>query len=324
MILSIYTILFEANNSYYIFNSESLFFSEISEELYSILNGREWTKIPEELLENLKDKKIIIPDEDKYVFFYASKTKFLTDAYGSKTMTLVIAPTTGCNFECPYCFEPKKDPRIITKDVESKIIDFINDRKDIDSISLTWYGGEPLLMADAIERLYNRIKEETDKTIIYQDIITNAYLITDKVIDMFRNIGINNIQISLDGIEKNHNKTRFLKGSHKPTYKKIKENIKHLAQELPELSISLRVNIKKSNCDDFVKIYEEYHGESWHKNIFPYPGIIREDTPDGCRMCHTSYNLSEMVELYEHFKNKGINVIFFQNIEGKDVCSNGR
>ena len=60
MILSIYTFLFTENGKYYLFNSESLYFSEISEDLYEILYNHSWGELPEELFSELKEKGIIV------------------------------------------------------------------------------------------------------------------------------------------------------------------------------------------------------------------------------------------------------------------------
>lgn len=77
---------------------------------------------------------------------------------------------------------------------------------------------------------------------------------------------------------------------------------------LPDLNISLRVNINKNNFRDFMDIYNLYQTEDWHRNIYPYPGIIREDGADGCRLCYDSYDLDEIVRLYEYFKQNGVNL----------------
>lgn len=317
MILSTYTILFKDNSRYYLFNSESLYFLEISEELFDILKDNDWQQIPDDLMKTLRDKHVVLPDEDKYSFFYDERTQFLTNAYGMDTMSLIIAPTTGCNFACPYCFEPKKNPKSLTKDIEDKIIEYINNQEHIDKISLTWYGGEPLLMIDAIERLYGRIKTETEKKIAYQEMISNAYLLNEHAIEIIKAIGLNRIQISIDGVEERHNKTRFLKGTGKPTYKIIESNIENLAKAMPDLRISLRINIDKDNPDDFVALYEKYHIEPWHKNISLYPGLIRRDTPDGCGLCHSSYGAEDLVELYINLREKGVNSHFFPRRLGK-------
>lgn len=305
MILSIYTFLFTENGKYYLFNSESLYFSEISEDLYEILYNHSCDELPEELFSELKEKGIIVNREEKYTFYYDSLTRFLTDAYGSKHMSLIIAPTTGCNFECPYCFEPKKNPRSVTKETIDKIIDYVDNLKEIETVSLTWYGGEPLLMAAEIETIHKRLKSETEKKIQYQELISNAYLIDDHVIAIFKEIGLDRIQISIDGIKENHDKTRFLKGIGTPTFDRIMANIEKLAESMPELDISLRVNINRNNRDDFVKIYDMFRNEERHRKIYPYPGLIREDATGGNKLCYSSINPSELAGLYKNSTNAG-------------------
>lgn len=309
--LSPYNYFFEHEGDYYIFNSESLFFSKIDPKVYVALKDRDFEFFKENNISTLKDKRIVINEKDKNTYFNHVLTRLLTDSYSGDVMSLIIAPTTGCNFECPYCFEPKKNPKCISKEVEDKLIEYIKKRDDLKKISLTWYGGEPLLMPEAIRRIYDRIVNETDKEICDQEIVTNAFLINDDIVEMLRHCNVTHIQISVDGVEERHNKTRYLKASHAPTFSVIEKNLEKVAQALPDVQISLRVNINKENWRDFVSLYHKYHGEEWHKNIWPYPGIIREDSSDGCVLRHRCFNLSELVDLYKNFHANGVNINFF-------------
>lgn len=310
-ILSPYTFLFENGGDHYVFNSESLFFSKIGRDLFVTLSNRDFQSLDEDAIETLRNKRIIIEEKDRYTCYNHLLTRHLTSAYSDDTMVLIIAPTTGCNFECPYCFEPKKNPKSMTPEVVDKLIQYINKQDNIKHISLTWYGGEPLLMQDTIKTINDRICAETDKDITNQEIVSNTYLVTDKTIDIMRHCKINKIQVSVDGIEENHDKTRYLKSTHAPTFKVIERNIEKMAKELPDMHISIRVNINKSNWQDFVSLYLKYHGEEWHRNIGLYPGIIREDGADGRRLCHNCYRTSDMVELYLKFGKMGVNVNMF-------------
>ena len=112
------------------------------------------------------EKRIIVDDSSRDLYFLNSKTQSLRKSYDTRTLSLIIAPTTGCNFACPYCFEPKKNPKTMTREVEDRIIEYVRSRTLAENISLTWYGGEPLLAFDIIERLYDRIIAETEKKII--------------------------------------------------------------------------------------------------------------------------------------------------------------
>jgi possible arylsulfatase regulator len=317
LIKSRYTHIFSNRQKYYIYNSQSGFFSEISKEFYFILTDRDWHKLPDDILFELKNRKILINPTEQNDYFYDAKVQFLNSAYSPDAFTIMIAPTTGCNFDCPYCFEPKKNPKSISKEVEDKIIEYINNQEDIDKLNLTWYGGEPLLILNEIERIYDRIINETSKTVNSHTMVSNGYLLNEKAIAFMERSKMDRIQITLDGIESNHNKTRSLRLTNEPTFKTITKNIENLAKRLPEIRISLRVNINKTNYHDFIDIYRLYNQDTWQKNIFVYPGIIREDTADKCSLCHNSYSSNELLDLYKIFSDEGINVDFMPRFSGK-------
>lgn len=311
IIISPYTFLFENEGKCYVFNAQSLFFSSLDERAYVALIDHDYDALGEDVVKILIDKKILIYEKDRYTYYYHLLTRHLTSAYSDDTMSLVIAPTTGCNFNCPYCFEPKKFPKVISPEVEDKIIEYISKQDTIKHIALTWYGGEPLLVPDAICRIYDRIVSETDKDIVNQEIISNTYLITDEVIELFKHCQMKRIQVSLDGLRDRHNSTRFLKADQAPTFDVIESNIEKMAKALPELHISIRVNIRKDNWMDFVQLYHKYHGEDWHKNIGIYPGFIREDGCDGCSLNHSCFKISDLVDLHLKFAKSGVNVNVF-------------
>jgi len=311
IILSPYTFLFEDNNSQYVFNSESLFFSEIDKGTFIALSEHNFSSFEKASIDILLQKKIIIYEKDKSTCFNHLRTRHLTSAYSDDTMVLIIAPTTACNFACPYCFEPKKNPKYISNKVENKLIEYINKQEQIKNISLTWYGGEPLLASEAIKRIYNRIVSETEKTVTGHEIISNTYLVNDDIIELMRECKIRKIQVSIDGIQKNHDKTRFLKSNKAPTFNVIEKNIENIAKALPDMHISIRVNINKNNWMDYVALYFKYHGEEWHKNINLYPGFIREDSADRCTLRYNCYKISDLVDLHLKFAQMGVNVNMF-------------
>lgn len=308
LILSPYTFLFEDNNNFYVFNAESLFFSKITETAYESLYNHDFAPFDAASINIFLEKRILIKESEKDTCYNHALTKHLTSAYSDDTMSLIVAPTTACNFACPYCFEPKKNPKFMSQEVEWKLIDYINKQDNIKNISLTWYGGEPLLAFESIKRIFNNIKNETDKKIVHHEIISNTYLVNDEVIEFMNEAKVGRIQVSLDGLKSSHNKTRFLKSSKEGTYDRIIENIKKMAIALPETFISIRVNVDKNNWEEFVTLYHYYHGEEWHKNIGLYPGFIRENTVDGRCLKHHCYRTDEILDLYFKWYELGVNI----------------
>lgn len=279
---SIYTKLFTEDSKFYVYDSQSNFFCEISEQFYNSIQDREWADIPADVFQQLIDKKIIVKKGEEYDFFYSELLRFNMRCYNSSTLNLVLVPTTACNFDCPYCFEPKSNPKVMTSDTITLVKDFISNFKDVKRMSVTWYGGEPLLAFDIIKELSEMLRGDGMPEIISESIVTNGYLFNLEVIEFFKETNLADIQITLDGNKSRHNKTRCLKSGGKPTYDVILDNIDSILKEMPEVNLSIRVNVNKENFSEFIEIYNYFKTKyDGYKNLNLYPGLIREETSDG-------------------------------------------
>ncbi len=316
-----YTHLFCKESHKFIYNTTNNFFAELPDELYDIIQNKEFNKLETDDINDLRSKGILIDSENKYDYYNEEKVRFLASAYDKESLGLVLVPSTACNFACPYCFEEKKNPKIISEEVESEIIKFIKEHKAAKTISLTWYGGEPLLAFEQIKRLYQKINNIKGKKIVDHSIITNGYLIDDEIIGFFKNSNISSIQITLDGKRERHNSTRFLKSDKSGTFDRVKENIIKAAQSLPTCNISIRVNINKENMQDFIFLNHEF--ESLHlKNLNCYPGIIRESTPDQKHMSNRCINGDELGKFLNSIKGKGCNHSIYPTTGAKGCMIN--
>lgn len=312
LVVSQYTFLFVKESKNYLYNLRSNFFSEISKELYDSLINESWNDLPDFVIKELCNKEVLVEKDSQYDFYYSELMKFNARNNDTTVLSLVIAPTTKCNFDCPYCFEPKIKPKTITSEINTKIIEFIKTHKKVQTINLTWYGGEPLLAFPKIKELYEAINQEDMPKIVSHSLITNGYYINDDIICFLKKNKLTNIQITLDGTKEKHNTTRILKGSGLPTYDKIIHNIDRVICELSETKVDIRVNINKFNYMDFVEIYKSFR-EKYpnNKNVNVYPGIIREETEDKTTLCVSSYKPSEMLDLYNKFRELGIKIPIF-------------
>lgn len=213
-------------------------------------------------------------------FYYESKASHLKNIFNESNISLVIAPTISCNFHCPYCFELKDDKSTMSEEVESGIVEFIRKHKKAESLSLTWYGGEPLLAFGKIESLWNRINKGLPNLDIRgHSLITNGWLINDEIIKFFKNTKLKYAQITLDGRKENHDLFRHLHNG-ASTFDKIIENAIKFAKEIPQLQLSVRVNITRYNQLDYREI-KSFFDTAGLKNISVYPGFVRIETPDG-------------------------------------------
>lgn len=303
---SIYTLIFKSNEKYYLYNSRSNFFSEISEPLFSALDCNDYSQLPQDVIDELREREIIVEKDCQYDFYYRELLNFNAKNNKRHTLDLVIAPTTACNFDCPYCFEPKKNTKTMTDEVIANLKEFVKTQEDIKDVSITWYGGEPLIAFPVIKKIYHTLSEEGMPKIENQSIVTNGYAFNDDVIEFFKETGCSNVQITIDGVGDKHNKTRCLKGSTAPTFDTIVANIDKILAKLPDTTISIRVNIDRNNYRDFIEV-DAYFKAKYpdNKMLSVYPGIIRAETDDKCRLCDSCFTTSEINELHELLRKEG-------------------
>lgn len=176
-----------------------------------------------------------------------------------------------------------------------------------------------MLAFNRIKSIWNRFLQETpDIKIQNHSIITNGWLITEDVIEFFKQSSLNFIQITLDGDKENHNKTRCLKDG-TPTFDHINNNIIKLAKAIPSLDIAIRVNINRLNAQDYIKIFNLLKGYKL-KNLSVYPGFIREDTFDGHTLSFNSLSGTSYYKFYKSLPQDGIKKKFFPNLCNSKGC----
>ena len=273
MVWSKYNFLFQAEDKYLIYNSLTNSFAELDEETFRVLSKMKENNNIENILDldlakTLKSMKVLVEDdrdEINKIKFRVQKKRFY-----DKHMGLTINPTLQCNFACPYCFESKHSNLYMTDEVENQIIEYIRKHSSVKSLHVTWFGGEPMLAFDRIVSLTNKMKE---LDLQYNaGMITNGYLFNKENILQLPSLDIKSIQITIDGTENLHNSRRFLK-SGKGTFKKIVENIELLQKLVPQIRISIRVNIDQTNKQEFISVYN-FFKERQYPNLIVSPGFV--------------------------------------------------
>jgi uncharacterized protein len=166
------------------------------------------------------------------------------------------------------------NPDYMTPDVEAAIIKLVEGQsKNIPTLKVHWYGGEPLMNLGTFERLSRKFIDICDKNNIEYtaDMVTNGYLFTKKNIELLNELRVTSVQITLDGNKENHDARRpFADGS--GTFDVIINNLSSNKDILPR--ISLRVNVDRNtiaSAKDIVKILEE---RGLTGKVNPYLGKI--------------------------------------------------
>ena len=259
------------------YNSRTNALAKIEKENYNFLqNSKDGILYFEDkkLEEDLKKGGFILENDINELELL--KLVRLQGQYNSSSLGLTLAPTLGCNFNCVYCYE--EDHNNFTKmsdEVQDSILKLIKGKgKALNSLNITWYGGEPLLDIDIVQSLSKKIVEYCTKNDIHYSsgIITNGYLLTKENAEILKECKINFIQVTLDGPPEIHNIKRPLAGG-QPTFDKILNNLIDVVDIFD--NISLRVNVDKQNIDDIDKLYNILKEKNLINKVYYYLGHVQ-------------------------------------------------
>jgi len=152
----------------------------------------------------------------------------------SENLSLGLILTQKCNFRCVYCNQEHFGKSFSQQDADRVVALFRNEAATLKNFYVTWWGGEPLLKLDLIEKLSAEFIEVCDKSgIRYRAFTsTNGSLITPPVARLLRELRFVRFQISLDGPREFHDAQRPLANG-KGTYDTVLSALANLHNAYP-------------------------------------------------------------------------------------------
>lgn len=251
---------FKTNSNYYIYDVNTNRILLATKVMHDIASYIDYYSI-DEIYELIKDKYDELPKSEfeatyrklkyykhKYDLFSTTRPKargflhiptieMLQQHYEhSPIQMLTLEITQQCNLRCRYCIYSGKyacfrthRARHMSFEVAEKGLRFYFDRS-LDKLSISFYGGEPLLNFNVIKKCIDIIK-------IYQNsnkhketnirVCTNGVLLDTHKIKYFVDNEVD-IQISLDGPKNHHDRYRVMKDG-KGTFDIMRENLAHIS-----------------------------------------------------------------------------------------------
>lgn len=203
----------------------------------------------------LAERGYLIPKE-------ADELRRVQYAFGQENhrndrLELILLSSEDCNFRCTYCYEDFKRgtmrPEVregVKKLVESRV-------KVLRELNVSWFGGEPLYGMEAIEDLAPFFVEVAEREGIeyFSHMTTNAYLMTEDVVDRLLSWRITDFQITLDGLPEDHDRHRPGRDG-SSTFQTIYDNLAKMSERSDEFSVVIRVNFAKTNVPGLEKFLE--------------------------------------------------------------------
>jgi len=180
----------------------------------------------------------------------------------SKLHQLTLEVTEQCNLRCRYCIFSENylmtrsyTSRKMTFEVARKAIDLFLDHSMLSNdITISFYGGEPLLNKPLIQDCVSYVNANDSNQHVRFHITTNGTLIDDEMIQLF----IENdfaLCISLDGPKEIHNRNRVYRNN-RGSYDKIVENLQKIKKLNPRFYQNLSFNMVISPPYDLLAHYD--------------------------------------------------------------------
>jgi uncharacterized protein len=235
----------------------------VSEDVVSLLDAleadraepRDYTPEERTALESLHEQGFLVKDR---VTERAALERFFHDfREDTHHLSVTVLTTLQCNFACDYCFQGdhgdyNKHAHKMSPETAARVVAWTEAQMDAlapERLTLTFFGGEPLLNLPVLYEIAERLWASTQARGVRQvvNIITNGLLLTPEVVRRLNPVGLSGVKVTLDGDRETHDRVRPLRGG-QGTFDRIVRNIRAVASET---RISIGGNFDASSADSY-------------------------------------------------------------------------
>lgn len=196
--------------------------------------------------------------------------KLKSDSSSSEFFRLTINPTMNCNFKCWYCYETHEPGSHMNQQVVDSVKHLIKNKvetPELKQFSLSFFGGEPLLLFDKIVLpliLFSKELCERNKIELVVSFTSNGIFLTPHVVDI---LAANDVhpyfQIPFDGNKEHHDKVKNLSAG-KSAYDITLQNIKYALGK--NFTFNIRCNYTHDNIESFPDLIRDFKEENIKTN----------------------------------------------------------
>jgi uncharacterized protein len=205
----------------------------------------------------------ISPDQSRY-------QKELAASFRDDTFNLILLPTEHCNFRCTYCYEDYAIGRMSAETILG--VKRLIDRRvgGLRTLIISWFGGEPLLARTIIEDISEHIVHAVscNPDLYYKAYMTtNGYLLSAPVLERLAALGVSSFQISLDGPELVHDRTR-VRANGRGSFREIWDNLIAIRDGAVSVEVLLRIHLTPENLPSMPEFLAEIRETFLHDARF--------------------------------------------------------
>lgn len=170
---------------------------------------------------------------------YLHELPFSSDEH----FALMLMPHENCNFRCKYCYEDFEKGKMKPEVVDGVVQLLRKKIPNLRTLSIGWFGGEPLLALDVIEHIATCARQIcAEHGVAYSsEMTTNGFLLDSDRLARCIGSGITRYQITLDGPAITHNTTR-IRVNGGGTFDRILASLRNMRDHAHGFHVVIRVN----------------------------------------------------------------------------------
>lgn len=240
-------------------------------------------------------------------FLYDEKYQYLT--------SICLNVTNACNLKCKYCFVHQQQ-HFMELQVAKDIVDWLEKNLNIkkeknmcnenEKISITFFGGEPMLMYDTIIIPLTQYLKDTYPNTYNLSITTNGTLLDNDKISWFKDNNFS-LLLSIDGAETTQNYNRSCHDETKKSFDLVNKNIPILLAYYPNITFRSTIDQDTAHLLFENYLFAEING---FKNIFMVPNSRERWTEE-----HLNNLSQEVDKIFAYLQNKFLNNENIMNCE---------
>ena len=171
----------------------------------------------------------------------------LMDSWPRKIHVFHIFTTLNCNARCFYCYEKRIPGSNMTMETAARVVEYMKEQAEDDTIELVWFGGEPLFNYPIIDFITDGLREKGLK--FHSFMYSNGFLFDNAMVEKAKNLwNLGKVQITLDGTSQVYKKVKAYVTDVQDPFERVLQNIRSLLKA--EIRVLIRLNIGMYNYLD--------------------------------------------------------------------------
>lgn len=210
-------------------------------------------------LVELIDMELVVPDHEDELAVVLGRTRAAID--DNDDLYVVVQPTQACQLGCGYCGQEHTAARLSEADQDllvDRVARSLRSQR-FRTLSIGWFGAEPLLAMQVIRRLSNQLQSVArEYGVIYSaSVTTNGLALTaDVATELVRECAVTSIEVTLDGLEADHDRRRHWKNG-APSFDRILANLVNVARRDDlDVRLSVRCNTDRANAEGVIALID--------------------------------------------------------------------